>query len=100
MPKPLTVRIKKTVETSKRDRNTRTPDVPLEKPICRSGNNRTGHGTTDWFQIGKGVRQGCIMSPCLFNTYAEYVTQNAWLDEAQAGIMIVRGKYQQPQIYR
>ena len=49
---------------------------------------RTRHGTTDWFQIGKGVRQGCIMSPCLFNTYAEYVTQNAWLDEAQAGIKI------------
>ena len=51
---------------------------------------RTRHGTTDWFQIGKGVRQGCIMSPCLFNTYAEYVTQNAWLDEAQAGIKIAR----------
>ena len=51
---------------------------------------RTGHGTTDWFQIGKGVHQGCMLSPCLFNTYAEYVTQNAWLDEAQAGIKIAR----------
>ena len=47
---------------------------------------RTGHGTTDWFQIGKGVRQGCIFSPCLFNFYAEYIMQNAGLDEAQAGI--------------
>ena len=49
---------------------------------------RTGHGTTDWFQIGKGVRQGCILSPCLFNLYAEYIIQNARLDEAQAGIKI------------
>ena len=48
----------------------------------------TGHGTTDWFQIGKGVRQGCILSPCLFNLYAEYVMRNAGLDEAQAGIKI------------
>ena len=47
---------------------------------------RTGHGTTDWFQIGKGVRQGCILSPCLFNLYAEYITQNSRLDEAQDGI--------------
>ena len=44
---------------------------------------RTGHGTTDWFQIGKGVRQGCILSPCLFNLYAEYIMRNAGLDEAQ-----------------
>ena len=47
---------------------------------------RTGHGTTDWFQIGKGVCQGCIMSPCLFNVYAEYIMRNAGLDEAQAVI--------------
>ena len=47
---------------------------------------RTGHGTTDWFQIGKGVRQGCILSPCLFNLYADYIMQNAWMDESQAGI--------------
>ena len=51
---------------------------------------RTGHGTTDWFQIGKGVRQGCILSPCLFNLYAEYIMRNAGLDEAQAGIKIAR----------
>ena len=49
---------------------------------------RTGHGTTDWFQIRKGVCQGCILSPCLFNLYAEYIIQNAGLDEAQAGIKI------------
>ena len=48
----------------------------------------SGHGTTDWFQIGKGVRQGCILSPCLFNFYAEYIMRNAGLDEAQAGIKI------------
>ena len=51
---------------------------------------RTGHGTTDWFQIGKGVSQGCILSPCLFNLYAEYIMRNAGLDEAQAGIKIAR----------
>ena len=49
---------------------------------------RTGHRTTDWFQIGKGVHQGCILSPCLFNLYAEFIMQNAGLDEAQAGIKI------------
>ena len=49
---------------------------------------RTAHGTTDWFQIGKGVRQGCILSPCLFNLYAEYIMQNARQDESQAGIKI------------
>ena len=47
---------------------------------------RTGHGTTDWFQIGKGVHQGCILSPCLFNLHAEYIMRNAGLEEAQAGI--------------
>ena len=51
---------------------------------------RTRHGITDWFQIGKGVRRGCILSPCLFNLYAEYIMQNAGLDEAQAGIKIAR----------
>ena len=51
---------------------------------------RTGHGTTDWFQIGKGVLQGCILSPCLFNLYAEYIMRNSGLEEAQAGIKIAR----------
>ena len=51
---------------------------------------RTGHGTTDWFQIGKEVCQGCILSPCLFNLYAEYIMRNAGLDEAQAEIKIAR----------
>ena len=51
---------------------------------------RIGHGTTDWFQIGKGVHQGCILSPCLFNFYAEYTMRNAGLDEVHAGIKIAR----------
>ena len=55
---------------------------------------RTGHGTTDWFQIGKGIRQGCMLSPCLFNVYAEYIMWNAGLDEAQTGIKICWEKYQ------
>ena len=55
---------------------------------------RTGHGTIDWFQIGKGVRQGCILSPCLFNLHAEYIMWNARLDEVQAGIKISQEKYQ------
>ena len=76
------------MENSSRDGNTRPPDLPLEKSVCRSV--RTRHGTTDWFQIGKGVRQGCILSPCLFNLYAEYIMRNAGLDEAQAGMKIAR----------
>ena len=55
---------------------------------CQEAIVRTEHGTTDWFQIGKGVCQGCILSPCLFNLYAEYIMRNAGLDEAQAGIKI------------
>ena len=51
---------------------------------------RTGHGTTDWFHIGKGVHQGCILLPCLLNLYAEYIMRNVGLDEAQAGIKIAR----------
>ena len=51
---------------------------------------RTGHGTTDWFQMGKGVCQGCMLSPCLFNLYAEYIMKNAGLEKAQAGIKIPR----------
>ena len=57
---------------------------------CQEATVRTGHGTTDRFQIGKGVRQGCILSPCLFNFYAEYIMRNAGLKEAQAGIKIAR----------
>ena len=55
-----------------------------------AGQEATGHGTTDWFQIGKGVRQSCILSPCLFNLYAEYIMRNAGLKERQAGIKIAR----------
>ena len=77
------------MEHSERDGNTRPPDLPLEKPVCRSGSNsRTGHGTTDQFQIGKGVCQ--VLSPCLCNLHAEYIMRNAGLDEAQARIKIAR----------
>ena len=75
------------MENSERDGNARPLDLPLEKPVCRSATVSTGHGTTDWFQIGKGV-QGCILSPDLFNFYAEYIMQNAGLEETQAGIKI------------
>ena len=57
---------------------------------CQEATVRTGHGITDWFQIGKGVRQGCILSPCLFSFYAKYIMRNAGLEEAQAGIKIAR----------
>ena len=69
----------------------RPPDLPLEKSYAgQEATVRTGHGTTDWFQIGKGVRQGCTLLPCLFNFYAEYIMRNAGLEEAQAGIKIAR----------
>ena len=72
-----------------RDGNTRPPDLPLEKSDAgQEGTVKTGHGTIDWLQIGKGVHQGCIQSSCLFNLYAEYTMRNAALDEAQAGIKI------------
>ena len=58
--------------------------------VGQEGTVRTVHGTTDWFQIGKGVHQGCILSPCLFNLYAEYIMRNTGLEEAQAGIKIAR----------
>ena len=74
---------------SERDGNTRPPGLPLDKPVCRlEATVRTGHGTTDWFQIGKGVCQGRILSPCSFNLYAEYIMRNAGLEEAQAGVKI------------
>ena len=79
------------METSERDGNTRTPDLPLEKFVAgQEVTVRTGHGTTDWFQIGKGVHQGCILSPCLFNFYADYIMRNAGLEETQARIKIAR----------
>ena len=77
------------MENSERDGNTRPPDLPLEKLYTgQEATVRTRHGTTDCFQIGKGVHQGCILSPCLFNLYAEYIMRNTGLDEAQAGIKI------------
>ena len=76
------------MENSEGDGNTRPPDLPLEKTVCRSLTVRTRHGTTHWFQIGKGVGQGCILSPCSFNLHAEYIMRNAGLEEAQAGLKI------------
>ena len=77
------------MENSERDGNTRPPDFLLRNLYAgQEATVRTGHGTTDWFQIGKGVYQGCILSPCLFNFYTEYIMRNAGLKEAQAGIKI------------
>ena len=77
------------MENSERDGKTRAADLPLRNLYTgQEATVRTGHGTTDWFQIGKGVRQGYILSPCLFNFYAEYIMRNAGLEEAQAGIKI------------
>ena len=71
------------MENSERDGNTRPPDLPLEKFVYagQEATVRTGHGTTDGFQIGKGVRQSYVLSPCLFNLYAEYIMRNG-MDEA------------------
>jgi len=89
MPKPLTVDHKKLWRILK---EMGIPDhLTYLLRILFAGQEailRTGHGTTDWFQTGKGVRQGCILSPCLFNFYAEYIMRNAGLEEAQAGIKI------------
>ena len=91
MPKPLTVWI--TINW-KIPKEMGTPDhlTCLLRNLYagQEATVRTGHGTTDWFQIGKGVCQRCILSPCLFNFYAEYIMRNAGLDEAQAGIKIAR----------
>ena len=64
----------------------------IQRNLCKGqeATVKTGHGATDWFQIGKAVCQGCTLSPCLFNLYAEYITRSAGLDEAQAGIKIAR----------
>ena len=77
-----------TVENSSRGGNTKPPTHLRNLYARQEATVRTEHGTTDWFQIGKGVCQGCILSPCLFSLYAEYIRRNARLDEAQAGIKI------------
>ena len=80
------------MENSERDRDTRPPYLLTEKSDAgQEATVGTRHKTTDWFQIGKGVCQGCIFAPCLFNLYAEYIMRNAGLDEAEAGIKIVGG---------
>ena len=73
-----------------RDRNTRPPHLPPEKPADQEATVRTGYGMTDWFKIGKVVCESCILLPCLFNLYAKYIMRNARLEEAQAGIKISR----------
>ena len=77
------------MKNSSRDGNTRPPEL-RNLYADEEATVRTGHGTTDWFQIRKGVRQACVFSPCLFNLYAEYIMRNAGLEEAQAGIKISR----------
>jgi len=81
----------KKLENSSRDGNTR-PSHLLSRNLYagQEATVRTGHGTTGWLQIGKGVHQGCILSPCLFNSYAEYLMRNAGVEEAQAGVKIGR----------
>ena len=75
------------LENSSRDGNTRPRDLPLRNLYTgQEATVRTGHGRIHWFQIGKRVHQGCILSPCLFNLYAEYIVRNTGLEEAQAGI--------------
>ena len=77
------------MENSERDGNNRPPDLSPENLYAgQEATVKTRHGTMNWFQIGKGVCQGCILSPCLFNFYTEYIMRNAGLDEAQAGIKI------------
>ena len=77
-----------TMENSSSDGTTRPPAMPPEKSVGQETTVRSGHGTIDWFQIGKGVHQGCILAPCLFNLYAEYIMRNAGLEEAKARIKI------------
>ena len=91
MPKPLTVWITINWKILKEMGIADHLICLLRNPYAgQEATVRTGHGTTDWFQIGKGVRQGYILSPCLFNFYAEYIMRNAGLEEAQAGIKIAR----------
>ena len=88
VPKPLTMDHNK-LENSERDGNTRPPDLPLEKPICRSGSNSENWTWNNRLvSIGKGVHQGCILSLCLFNFHAEYIMRNSGLEETQAEIKL------------
>uniref|UniRef100_A0AC11EFL2 Uncharacterized protein n=2 Tax=Ovis aries TaxID=9940 RepID=A0AC11EFL2_SHEEP len=91
MPKPLTVWITINWEILK---EIGIPDhltcLLRNLSVGQEATVRTAHGKTDWFQIGKGVHQGCVLSPCLFNLYAEHIMRNAWLEEAQAGVKIAR----------
>ena len=84
MPAEQLIQYTKTRESGHHNDTTKIPCVAAKTQRSQI----TGHGTTDWFQIGKGVRQGCILSPCLSNLYAEYIKRNAGLDEAQTGIKV------------
>ena len=91
MPKPLTVWIPTNCGKFLQRWDTRPTDLPPENLYAgQEATVRSGHGTADWFKIGKGVRQGYILSPCLFNLYAEYIMRNAGLEETQAGIKTAR----------
>ena len=90
MPKPLTVWITANCWKILQEMGILDPYLPPEKSVCTTGSNSIRHGTTDWFQIGKGACQGYILSPCLFNLYAEYIMRNTGLEETQAGIKIAR----------
>ena len=92
MPKPLTVVITKKLWKILKEMGIPDHLTCLLRNLYagQEATVRTGHGTADWFQIRKGVRQGCVLSPCLFNLYAEYIMRNAGLEEAQAGIKTAR----------
>ena len=82
------------MENSSKIGNTRPPYLPLRSLYAgQEATVRTTHGTADWFQIGKGVRQGCILSPCLFNLHVEYIMRNSGLDQSQAGRNINNLRY-------
>ena len=100
MPKTL-CRSQQSVENFSRDRKTKPPYLPPGKPVCiQEATVRTGHGTTDWFQIGKRVHQSCILSPCLFNLYSEYIMRKTGLDEAQAEISITSDMQMIPPLWQ
>ena len=101
MPKPLTVWITRNWKILKEMGISNHLTCLLRNLYAgQEATVRTGHGTTDWFQIGKGVHQGCILSPCLFNLYAEYIMRNARLEETQAGIKITSDMQMTPPLWQ
>ena len=96
MPKPLTVWITKKLWEILKEMGIPDHLICLLRNLYagQEATVRTGHGTTDWFQTGKGVHQGCILSPCLFNFYTDYIMRNTGLEETQAGLKDCQEKYQ------